>query len=160
MIITLTGHKNTKKDYIANKLCENSEVHYIKPYCDCEVTLRDDTNAYYDYHQVSKEKLDSMIKEYEVISIREINGIRFVFFEFQLDEGYNVMIVDDYSLMDVRANYPTDELFAIKLKSDDEVKSDRVDVYLYDHEFDEVFDVDYGDLDLLEVKIYDYWSKT
>ena len=36
-IVTITGHKNTNKDFIAEKLAENSDVEFIQPYVDAEL---------------------------------------------------------------------------------------------------------------------------
>lgn len=152
-IVTLTGNKNTKKDYVASKLSENSDVHFIKPYTDAPLPIGEPSEKYGGYQFISKEELDWVIENEEVISLRKINGHRYVYTESQLQAGYNILVVDDYMLLDVRENYPIRDIYSIKLRSKNEKKSDRVDSYLFDHEFDEVFDVDSDDFDELEARI-------
>lgn len=148
-IITLTGGKNTKKEVLAYRLAKNSDVSYIKPYTDREVSDDVDESELNGYNYVSKDTLDTMIEEDEVLCSRIINGNRYVFFKSQLIHDYNVMIVDDYALVDLQSNWKED-LYSIKVKSNNEKASNRIDTYLYDHEFDKVYNIDTDDFDALE----------
>ena len=152
-IITLTGGKNTKKEVLAYRLAKNSDVSYIKPYTDREVSDDVDESELNGYNYVSKDTLDTMIEEDEVLCSRTINGNRYVFFKSQLIHDYNVMIVDDYALVDLQSNWKED-LYSIKVKSNNEKASNRIDTYLYDHEFDKVYNIDTDDFDALEWGIW------
>lgn len=148
-IITLTGGKNTKKEVLAYRLAKNSDVSYIKPYTDREVSDEMDESELNGYNYVSKDTLDKMIEEDEVLCKSLVNGNRYVFFKSQLTHDYNVMIVDDYALVDLQGKWKK-ELYSIKVKSNKEKPSNRIDTYLYDHEFDKVYNIDTDDFDALE----------
>lgn len=160
-VVTLTGHKHSGKDYVAERLAMNSAVKYIKPYTDKgNRHLRENEipEEYGGYHFVTKEELDLMIQTEKVISITTIEHKgelhRYVFFESQLTAPYNVLIVDDYALVDFRSNWKG-KLFTIRVKSKNQIESDRVGEYFYEHEFDEVFNYGIDDFDELEAKISD-----
>ena len=151
-IITITGHKHTKKTMVAEDLAKNSDVEFIKQYTD-----RPKPNYILDeemggYHFVSKEELDYMLKNEKLLQSTTINGHRYCLFESQLTAPYNVVIVDDYGVVDIKTNW-TGKMLTIRLVSDNEEQSDRVGEFLYKHEFDLVFDVDNDDFDELEALI-------
>ena len=66
-IITLTGAKNTNKELLAYKLSQNSDVGYIKPYTDRESPEDAEECDVNNYNYVSKDRLDEMIEEDEVL---------------------------------------------------------------------------------------------
>ena len=145
-IISLTG-VGQDVYWTACKLAENSDVVFIKPFTDKEKLNSAEWEA--GYHQVTKDTMDYLISEEEVLSQTLINGNRYVFFKMQLKEGaYNVLMVDDYALVDLQSNY-TGELYSVKVNTKENIRSQRIGVYLYDHEFDEVFDPKTGDYDEL-----------
>lgn len=148
-IISLTGVGN-RTYWVAFKLGNNSDVAFIQPYTDKVKLNSAEIEA--GYHQVTKDTLDLLIESEEVLSSTMINGNRYVFFKFQLSEAYNVMIVDDYALVDLQSNYDG-ELYTVKVVTDENLKSQRIGVYLYDHEFDEVFDPKNDDYDEFEWRI-------
>ena len=150
-VITLTGHKNCGKYNVAMDLAENSDVAFIKPYTDREIPLDDIPEEYGDFHYVSKDTLDLMIEDDEVLSSTMIDGNRYVFFKFQLTAQYNVLIADDYGVVDIKSNWG--DVYSVKVYSDKQIDSDRVGVYLYDHEFDEIFHYGLDDVDELEWRI-------
>lgn len=150
-IVTITGHKNTKKDYIASKLAENSDVEFIKPYVDVELPKGIEPEEFGEYHIVLPAVMDDMIRDEKVICITEIENRRYVFFDFQLTADYNILIVDDYGMMLIKEKY--DDVYSILLKSKNQRPSKRVLEFLTPTEFDEVFDVDNDDIDELEVRI-------
>ena len=148
-IITLTGGKNTKKELLAYKLSKNSDVGYIKPYTDREVPFEMEESELDDYNYVSKDTLDKMIKEDEVLCETLVNENRYVFFKSQLRHSYNVMIVDDYALVELQKKWKKN-IYSIKVKSNGEKPSNRINTHLYDYEFDKVYNVDTDDFDELE----------
>ena len=148
-IVSLTG-MGSGVTYTAERLARNSDVAYVKPYTDKEKLSSAEWN--WGYHQVSKSELDELMETYPVLCCNRINGHRWVYFKFQLEEAYNVLIVDDYALVELQHNWDKD-LYSIKVVTDENEKSNRVGVYLYDHEFDEVFDYRTDDMDELEARI-------
>lgn len=150
-IVTLTGAKNSGTDKIASLLSENSDVGYIRPYTDKNIPFGEIAELYGDYHHVAPEVLDQMIEDEEVLSINYVNGTRYVFFKFQLEYDYNILIADDYTVVNIKTNY--DDVYSVMVHSKDEKPSNRVGVYLYEHEFDEVFNYDTDDIDSLEWRI-------
>ena len=152
MIITLTGHKHCGKEYIAEKFGMNADARVVTPYTDKPVTSDVEQSSYFDYHFVSRDKLDKMIENGSVLCSTIINGNRYVFFEWQLIVPYNVLIVDDYQLVDLQSNWKG-KIYTIKVISKNQVESDRIGEYYYNHEFDEVFDYDMDSYDELEARI-------
>ncbi len=150
-IVTLTGHKHTKKDYIAKKLAENSDVTYIQPYTDKPLVGGISREEAGGHHFISKEEMDYLLKREELLAMTKIVNTRYCFFKFQLQSAYNVLIADDYAVVDIKNKY--DNVFTVRVVSDNEEESDRVGEYLYKHEFDYVFDVDKDDFNELEALI-------
>ena len=148
-IISLTGAKQSGKVELGFKLAENSAVQFVKAYTD-----RKSNQLIWEdcYIFVSSEKLDELLVEREVLHITNIQGNRYVFFKDQLTASYNILIVDDYGVVDLRDKY-TNNLYSIKVVSKNQKPSNRVDVYLYNHEFDKVFDVDNDKVEELEWEI-------
>lgn len=145
-IITITGAKQTGKMELASKLSGNSDCVWVKPYTNSP-------NAYPDcYNVVNKETLSAMIDEEKPIFTTLIKGYRYVVFPSQLLAEYNVLIVDDYALIDVKDAWKN-IIVTIKVHSEKEQKSERSGVYLYDHEFDIVFNTDTGNVYELEAEI-------
>ena len=150
-IVTLTGHKHTKKDIIAQRLAKNSDVKFVRPFTERGVKNCSDDDLV-DYNVVLPSALDEMIDSEDVLTITKRGKYRYVFFKFQLTSTYNVLIVDDYQLKDIKDVWD-DEIYTVKLTSKKEVESDYVGEYYFNDEFDEVFDVDVGDIDELEWRI-------
>lgn len=147
-IISLTGNKSSGKLELGLKLAENTAIGFVKPYTD-----RPSDDLWIDcYNFVSSEKLDGLIEEREVLHQTKIGKWRYVFFTDQLVNPYNIMILDDYGVVDVNSKYKKN-MYTIKVTSKHEKPSERVGVYLYDHEFDEVFEFDTGALEELEWRI-------
>ena len=151
-IVTITGHKHTKKDTIAKKLASNSDVEYVTPYTDKEIPKWIDSEKVDEHHHVTAEELDEMIENEKVLSITKINDTRYVFFEFQFMYPYSVVIADDYAVVDIKKNWDG-KIFTIRTVSRNEEQSERVGEYLFKHEFDAVFDYEYDDYDELEILI-------
>ena len=147
-IVSLTGHKNSKKTTVAFELAKNSAVEFVKAYTD-----KPSNDMWIDcYFYVSKDKLDELIEEREVLYKSMVDGYRYVFFKDQLTAPYNILILDDYGVADLQGKY-SNYFYSIKVVSKNQVDSDRVGVYLYNHEFDEVFDYDNDEIEDLEARI-------
>lgn len=145
-IITITGAKHTGKVSLALKFASNSDCTWVKPFTD-------NPKAYSDcYEVVDKEYLSKMAEDEKPIFTTMIKGFRYVVFPSQLTSEYNVLIVDDYALIDIKEAW-NDKLFTIKVHSNKEEPSQRSGVYLYDHEFDFVFNTDTDDYDDLEAGV-------
>ena len=149
-IVTITGHKHTKKGIIATKLAQNSDVEYVRPYTARDLPKGLPHSLEAEYNIVLPSVLDDMMKTEKVLSVTEINGHKYVYFEFQFVKPYSVVIADDYAVVSIKDNWEWGDVFTIRLVSDNEVQSDRVGEYLYKHEFDVVFDVDRDDIYELE----------
>jgi len=150
-VVTLTGGKYAGQLTLAYKLGANSDAEFVKPYTDREVPIGVDPDTIGDYHFVSKDVLDKMIDEEEVLCSTEINNARYVIFIKQLVNDYNILVVDDYQLLDVKRRWSN--LFTVKVHGRNEESSDRVDVCFRDDEFDEVFMFGVDDFDILEARI-------
>ena len=156
-VITLTGHKEVNKESIAYQLAKNSDVGFIRPYTDIDAEILKIDSKQWDYNVVLPSVLDTMLTEEEVLCYGEINGHRYVFFQFQLVHDYNVMIVDDYYLYDLKNKWDG-AIYSIKLVQKGQVESERVGVIYKDKDFDEVFDVDRDDIYELESRLEARWE--
>lgn len=148
-IVSITGHPKSGHIELAYKLSNNTDVGLVYPFTD---NLAD---IYQEYHQVEKDTLDELINTREVLSITTINGYRYVFFKEQLVSDYNVLILDDYALADLKTKYK--RLYSIKCWRHGQGDNDRVGVYLYNHEFSKVFEYDSEDVEDLEWEIEEYF---
>ena len=153
-IITLTGHQYCGKVSVAIKLSSNSDMELIYPVTDKPVPPYQSHYDRDEYAHISKERMDELLETEELLCMTTIHRYRYCFFKFQLKADYSIMIVDDDALVQVRNNH--DDVYAIKVWSDNEKKSDRVG-QLPNSEFDEVFHYKVDDISELEWRIgYDF----
>lgn len=149
-IVTITGHKHTKKGIIATELARNSDVEYVRPYTarslpkDIEPSILEA-----EYNVVLPSVLDDMMKKEKVLAVTEIGKHKYVYFEFQFRKPYSVIIADDYAVVNIKSNWDG-KIFTIRAVSDKEEPSERVDEFLYKHEFDTIFDYERDDIYELE----------
>ena len=150
-IITLTGHKHCQKDIVAYMLdtYNNGFVTWVKPYTDAPLNLGEFSEENGGYTYLSKEELDFEIKNKNVLSITKVNNHRYVYFEEQMTNEWNVIIADDITVINAKEKWK-DNVTSVKIVSESEEKSDRVNQYLFDHEFDFIFDVENDCFDDLE----------
>ena len=151
-IVAIVGHKHTKKDWLGYKLAENSDVNYIRPYVGLDLPKGVEPEEFGDYHIVLPQVLDDMVRSEEVLYSVEIEGRDYVYFKFQMNAPYNVLITDDYGVIALQDSWDG-ELYTIFVTSKNQKPSKRVGEYLTPSEFDEVFDVDVDDIDELEARI-------
>lgn len=142
-IIVLNGEKNTKKETIALRLANNSDVEYVVPY-----STKD--NPHFNY--MRREDLLGKIKKDDPIMTTHLNGEIYVYFEEQFTADYCVVIADDFALIEL-LNCWNGDVITVRLVSDKSEKSERSNVYLYNHDFDIVFDVNNDDFNTLEAMI-------
>ena len=151
-IITISGHKNTYKTTIANELAKNTKIEYVRPYTDWEIPVdKIPEKSIGDFHFVLPSTLDKMIEEEEVLSLREIKGHRYVFFKFQMTGDYNVLIVDDFQIVDLSLKWDGD-MYKVFAESPIQKKSDRVGKLPRDR-FDCTFDFTADSINELEQRI-------
>lgn len=151
-IVTLTGHKDTRKDWIAGKLAENSDVNFVRPYVGMELPMGVEPSHWDEYHIVLPSILQDMIRSEKVLYRIIVDKKEYVFFEFQMTAPYNVVIVDDYGVIAIKDNWDG-EVYTVFVKSKDQKPSKRVGEYLTPSEFDEIFDSDTGDIDELGARM-------
>ena len=148
-IIAIIGKPKSGHIKLAYMLSLNSAVDYLYPWTD------NPSDIYLEYHQVSKGTLDILIEEHDVLTVTMIDGYRFVYFKDQLKADYNILILDDYTLAELRSTY--ERLYSIKVWSKGQEDSERVGVYLYNHEFSEVFEYGVDEVEDLEWRIEEYF---
>ena len=150
-IVTLTGHKNTKKDWIARKLAEKSDIQFVTPYVGIDLPNGIEPVEFENSHIVLPAVMEDMIRDENVLYRVIINKKVYAFFEFQMTAPINVIIVDDYGVISVKDNWDGD-VYTVFLQAKNQKPSDRVGEYLTPTEFDEVFDADGGDIEELEAR--------
>ena len=151
-LIALNGAKNSRKEWVARKLADNSDCIWIKPYTDrprLAVDYDDDEMIHLNYP-----KLSYKLQREEPLAVSVVNDHRYVFFMHQLRAGYCVLIADDRVIEYLKNNWD-DELITVKIHSNDEEESYRF--RLIDDEYDIVFNVDNDDIDELEELVGDLY---
>lgn len=147
-IISITGHPRSGHLDLAFKLCKNSSISFVKAY-----TNRPVNDLWSDcYNFVSDLRLEELMRTEEILYESMVNGYYYVFFKKQLTDSYNVLILDDYGVAECRSKY-INNFYSIKCTSKNQGDSDRVGVYMYDHEFDKIFHYEKDSLEELEWEI-------
>ena len=149
-IIALYGGKNSKKDLLANRLANNSDVVYVKPYTDKEVPVYEEDWEMDDYIHLNAKQLSHKMEREVPLAIITLKSHRYVFFSTQFKENFCVVILDDAGLHGFKKMWDG-ELVTIRVHSDTEEHSDRC--LMTDDEFDIVFNYDKDDYDELEHEI-------
>lgn len=150
--MTLTGHKNCKKDWIAIKLAENSDVNFVYPYVAMDLPNGIELANMEGYHIVVPSVFEDMKREEKLLYSVIVNKREYAFFDFQMTSPYNVVIVDDYGVIAIKDNWDGD-VYSVFVKAKNQQPSKRVGEFLTLTEFDEVFDADNDDIDELEARI-------
>ena len=149
-IVTISGGKFTKKDWLAHRLAENSDVVYVRPYTDKKIPIYDEE----DYIYLNEKQLSAkMNQENPLVVFTTARGNRYIFFENQLRTEFCVLILDDAGVHAVKKEFGNN-VITIRVHSRNEKPSDRV--LMKDSEYDIVFNVDTDDYFDLENKI-EYW---
>lgn len=148
-IVTVTGHKNSKKEFVVADLVKDDErVQYVKPYTSRELPPNADEIYAEDYHYVLPTVMEDMVRDEDVLLDQTINNHRYVIFAFQMTAPVNVVFADDYGVIQIKDKW--DNLFTVKVHNQKEIHSERVGEYLFDHEFDCVFYSDKDDVAVLK----------
>ena len=151
-LIALNGAKNTKKEWVAQKLSDNSDCIWIQP-----ITDKPNPNRDYEENELihlNQSELDYKMKKNTPLAVTEVNGHRYVFFTYQLTAGYCVLIADDNVIGYLKNNWDG-ELVTVRVHSNDEIYSARS--LLKDDEFDIIFNVDNDDIGELEELVGDIY---
>ena len=151
-LIALNGANNSRKEWVAWRLSDNSDCIWIKPYTD-------KPRVYVDYEEdemihLNYPKLTYKMQREVPLAVTEVNNHRYVFFENQLNANYCVLIADDRVIEYLKNNWDG-ELITVKIHAYNEESSDRFQ--LKDDEFDIVFNVDNDDIDELEELVGDIY---
>lgn len=151
-LIALNGAKNSRKEWVAQKLSSNSDCIWIKPYTD-------KPRPYMDYEDddmihLNNPKLSYKMEREVPLAVTEVGNYRYVFFENQLKAGYCILIADDNVIEYLKMNWDG-ELITVRIHSNDEIYSERS--LLKDDEFDIVFNVDNDEIDELEELVGDIY---
>ena len=134
------------------KLAENSDVNFVRPYVGLELPNGVEPDYLMDYHIVVPSVLQDMVRDEKVLYRIIINKKEYVIFDFQMTASYNVVIVDDYGVISIKDNWDGD-VYTVFVKSRNQKPSERVEVYMPQNYFDEVFDADNDDIDELGARI-------
>ena len=119
-IITLTGLKQSGKVKLAETWDRNENVSFI--------------------HPVKNPKEN---KDYLASAV--VNGNEYVYYQSQLVNDFNVLIVDDYTLCDLFTNYP--DVVSVWVDNPKAEPSERVNVLFIKDDFDYIYNVGLDDPD-------------
>lgn len=144
-LVCICGEPNSQKDLVAMKLSQNSDVIYIRPYCDKKVPINLEAWDNDGLIHLSPAQLDTKMYCEKPLAVREINDTRYVFFENQLRADYIVMIVDENTLDNLRKDKRWD-IISIYCTRTSCANPQKYDV---------IFNPDTDDVDFLEVKLYE-----
>ena len=150
-IITITGHKNCRKEFLVADLSKEDGVQYVKPYTNREVLPYLDETYKDMWNCIPTDELSDKAMFEKVLAKTEINGHLYMFFDSQMTAPVNIVFADDYAVASIKENW--DNVVTVRVVADDEIQSDRVGEYLYQHEFDYVFDYDKDNYQELKEKL-------
>ena len=154
-LIALNGAKNTRKEWVASRLSDNSACIWIQPYTDRPSPHRDYEDD--ELIHLDESKLSAKMERDTPLAITEVNSHRYVWFENQLKAGYCIIIADD-DVIAYLDNKWDGELITVRIHSNDEIYSARS--LLKDDDFDIVFNVDNDDIEELEELVGDIYHFT
>lgn len=144
-LIALNGAKNTRKEWVARRLSNNSDCIWIQPFTDKPSPYREYEDD--ELMHLNEPILSAKMDDENILAVTELNGYKYVWFENQLRAGYCVIIADDDVIAYLQNNWEGD-LMTVRIHSNDEIYSARS--ILKDDEFDIVFNVDTDEIDKLE----------
>lgn len=104
-IIAITGHKNSNKDLVAMRLASNSDVVYIRPYSDKKRPLNMESYEEDDYIHLNNSQLSYKMEREEPFLVKEIDGVRYVFFMTQFRADFCAIIIDKTMLDYLKKNW-------------------------------------------------------
>lgn len=147
-IITLTGKKQSGKWKLANKWAKNENVSFINPYTTAKKRPQD--MIYLD-----RTKLAEKSNNENVLCSTIINGETYVFFESQLNNDFNIMIVDDYALGELVDTFDG-EIIKVWVDNPKAESSDRNGHFYSRDYYDYIYNVGLDDSDVfLETLAFD-----
>lgn len=134
-IITLTGLKQSGKEKLAELWDNNENVSYIQPF----TTNRDSEHLY-----LSKENMLVKMSEEPYLTCTMINGEYYCHFKSQLCNDFNILIVDDYALKDIKDNFDG-RVITIWVDNTKGEASERVGHYYTKSDYEYVYNVGLDD---------------
>ena len=130
-IITLTGLKQSKKTKLAELWSKNENVSYIQPY----TTNRDSEHLYID-----KDKMYVKLGSEPPLHATMIDGEYYCHFKSQLNNDFNILIVDDYALKDIRENFDG-RIISVWVDDPKGEASERVGHYYTKEDYEYIYNV-------------------
>lgn len=150
ILIVISGAKHSKKDLLAMDLASNSDCRWVKPYTDKEVPVNQENWEMDEYIHLNEKQMKHKMERENVLVSIDLNGSRYVFFEYQMSSDYVVIIGDDRVVSHLKENWKGD-LITVRCHSKSEEYSERN--LLKDSEFDIVHNYDTDDYEDFEAKI-------
>ena len=152
-IVTLTGHKYVQKDLIAHKLSmQDDNIEWIRPYVGIDLPSELTIELESHFNVVLPRVLERMMAEEKVLYSETIDDRTYVYFEFQMVNDINVLVVKDEGVLAIKENW-SGETYSVFLSSEKQEKSEGVEELMSIWDFDNAFDVDEDDIDDLVVSI-------
>lgn len=130
-IITLTGLKQSGKVSLAEKWDRNENVSYIKPFTD------NPKKRFDDYPFLPAKQLAEKVANGGVLASTMVGDWDYIYFQSQLVNDYNLFIVDDYLLKELKEVYPN--VISVWVEDSKGEPSDRVGVIYRKSDFDYTF---------------------
>lgn len=147
-IITLTGLKQSGKWKLAYQWDKNENVSFINPYTDA-------VNRPQDMIYLDTVKLADKTRDESVLCGTMIKGKNYVYFESQLINDFNILIVDDYALDELMQSYDG-RIVKVWVENPKAEASERCGHYHSKDYYDYVYNVGLDDADeFLETLAYD-----
>lgn len=150
ILIAISGAKNSKKNLLAMKLAGNSDCKWVRPYTNKQVPVNQKDWEMDEYIHLNDKQLEHKKSRDKVLLTIDINGSEYVYFEYQMNSEYVVIVGDDRVISYFKDNWDG-KLITVKCHSNSEKYSERN--LLNDSEFDIVYNYDTGDYDDFEAKI-------
>ena len=131
-------------------LASNSDCRWVKPYTDKKVPVNQENWEMDEYIHLNEKQMAHKMNRDKVLMSIDVNGDRYVYFEYQMNSEYVVIVGDDRVVSYLKDNWDG-KLITVRCHSDGEKYSERN--LLSDSEFDIVYHYDTGDYEDFEAKI-------
>lgn len=137
-IITVSGHRNSAKVKLAENWDRNANVTLINP-----VTTNMERE---DFIHLKPDVMEMKIEEEQPLVSTTLDGETYCYFESQLSNDWNIFILDDLCLHELKENF-TGKIITVYVKDPNADKSARTGMLYGESDYDYVFNVGLDDPD-------------
>ena len=130
-IIALSGLKQSGKVKLCELWDQNANVSYIKPFTD------NPKRRFDGYSFLPTKDLHKKMDEESILCSSMVKDFDYIYFQSQLINDYNLLIVDDYALKELKEIYP--KIITVWVENPKAEDSGRVGVIYRKSDYDYIY---------------------